>query len=152
MATWSGVVDLTFTRIASGAVTQAERNNKTADLKIGWTKRVHLERDVPPGFTVNYDLGPQGVAHAGFPPCWPDFVTSKSTPIHFNDQDCKWSTLATGDEENRCETAALHELGHAIGLAHATTFAAVMWPAVAAGVDKRALTADDIAGAQLLYP
>lgn len=47
---------------------------------------------------------------------------------------------------------AVHEIGHAIGLAHSSASpAAVMYPSITSQNMSGALTADDIAGAQTLY-
>ena len=50
------------------------------------------------------------------------------------------------------QTVALHEMGHVLGLGHSGTGSAVMAPTVAAGVQKRVLQGDDLAGEKFLYP
>jgi hypothetical protein len=47
------------------------------------------------------------------------------------------------------QTVVTHEIGHALGLDHSTTYSADMYPTY--GGIKRALTADDIAGIQSIY-
>jgi hypothetical protein len=51
------------------------------------------------------------------------------------------------------EDIAAHEFGHAIGLGHSTTLSATMYPSTSAcNASIRTLDADDIAGAEFLYP
>jgi hypothetical protein len=51
------------------------------------------------------------------------------------------------------EDIAAHEFGHAIGLGHSTTLGATMYPSVSScNASNRTLDADDIAGAEFLYP
>jgi hypothetical protein len=51
------------------------------------------------------------------------------------------------------EDIAAHEFGHALGLGHSTILGATMYPSVSScNASNRTLDADDIAGAQVLYP
>ena len=50
------------------------------------------------------------------------------------------------------ETVNLHELGHAAGLGHSSTIAAVMYPSVSPGVSKRTPHQDDADGISSIYP
>jgi hypothetical protein len=68
----------------------------------------------------------------------------------FNDNK-KWSTAATTPPD--CfdlETVMLHEFGHFLSLGHSAP-PAVMQPTTPAGTQRRALTADDIAGIKAIY-
>ena len=53
--------------------------------------------------------------------------------------------LAIGAGQFDFESVVMHELGHALGLGHSTGDPSVMFPFLAPGVTKRALTADDLA-------
>jgi predicted Zn-dependent protease len=63
---------------------------------------------------------------------------------------------AAGDGANPealdLESVLLHELGHAIGLAHARDMQAVMRAGTKPGVLRRALGEDDVAGVCAIYP
>jgi hypothetical protein len=51
------------------------------------------------------------------------------------------------------EDIAAHEFGHALGLGHSASASATMYPSVSScNTSNRTLDADDIAGAQALYP
>jgi peptidoglycan hydrolase-like protein with peptidoglycan-binding domain len=65
--------------------------------------------------------------------------------MHFND----WFTWRVDGSDYDLETVALHEAGHALGLAHSDSSSAVMY-AYYAGV-RRNLTQDDVNGIQSLY-
>jgi hypothetical protein len=69
----------------------------------------------------------------------------------FNDKHT-WSTAATtpGGQFD-LQSVMLHEFGHFLSLDHSAVSAAVMWPTIAAGVQKRTLNADDIAGIIAIY-
>ncbi|HGY90042.1 MAG TPA: matrixin family metalloprotease [Planctomycetes bacterium] len=50
------------------------------------------------------------------------------------------------------ESVAVHEFGHALGMAHSDVVGATMYPSVSAGnIQNRTLEADDIAGVQSIY-
>ena len=95
-----------------------------------------------------------------------------SAHVHLNARDFAWSTAdASGVSGLDVETVALHELGHALGIAHPcgdadtltpsckalplttqqTLQKDVMWPSIQAGA-RRALTADDKGAAAAAAP
>ncbi|MFO0625375.1 MAG: matrixin family metalloprotease [Polyangiales bacterium] len=61
-------------------------------------------------------------------------------------------TVATPTRGNDLPTILLHELGHVIGLDHSPERSAVMWYAAGRGEQRRALGADDLAGACAIHP
>jgi hypothetical protein len=69
----------------------------------------------------------------------------------FNDNK-KWSAAAyTPSDCFDLESVMLHEFGHYLSLDHSTVQAAVMWPIINNGTQKRTLNADDIAGIIAIY-
>ena len=63
------------------------------------------------------------------------------------------TTGCSGSGAAYIEDIAAHELGHALGLNHSTTSGATMYPSYSSCSQAlRTLAADDMAGAQALYP
>jgi hypothetical protein len=131
-ATWAVAVPLTFTEVGT---------NDNPDVRIGWR----------PANDPDLDMTGPTLAHADFPPDCSVVTTTLPKPVHFDETEVTWSIGAVAGAFD-IETVALHELGHIIGLAHSSVSGAVMRSSVAGGTTKRTLTADDIAGAQQLYP
>ncbi len=74
-----------------------------------------------------------------------------SADIQFN-SDWLWeSGNALGNLAVDLYSVALHEIGHALGLAHDTTNVAVMNPIISTSTVYTGLFADDLAGIQYLY-
>ncbi|XP_068646244.1 metalloendoproteinase 5-MMP-like [Aristolochia californica] len=108
--------------------------HKGADIKVGFFKGAH-------GDYESFD-GPEGIlAHAMFP---------TSAFVHFDIEE-NWSVYKSDDSVDFI-SIALHELGHALGLAHSKVKEAVMYPKFGYGEQKRELTQDDIDGIKNLYP
>lgn len=61
-----------------------------------------------------------------------------------------WSTTGAAGSYD-LQSVALHEAGHALGLAHTGVSGAVMLPSIGAGVVKRTPAPDDLAGYRELY-
>jgi hypothetical protein len=78
-------------------------------------------------------------------------TNSLPKPVHFDDTEHTWSVGAVANAFD-VETVALHEIGHIVGLAHSSVAGAVMLPTVNSNFTRRALSADDIAGFDTLYP
>ena len=71
-----------------------------------------------------------------------------SGDIHFDDAE-QWTV---GEEEGTdVVQAAVHEVGHALGLGHSEDIRSVMFPAYRGHVRDLQLAAEDIARAQVLY-
>ncbi|EAW19227.1 matrix metalloproteinase [Aspergillus fischeri NRRL 181] len=126
LADWSNVTPLTFAELPS---------TQPADLRFMWASGNHANEPVEKDFD-----GLGGVlAHAFFPP--PSGGTLAGQ-IHF-DEDELWT--ATG-----LRNAALHEIGHALGLNHSPDNLSVM-SAFVNTLAIKPLTMDDIVGVQSLY-
>ncbi|MEK7866158.1 MAG: proprotein convertase P-domain-containing protein [Planctomycetota bacterium] len=67
-------------------------------------------------------------------------------------QNQNWSTAGESWKMD-VESVAAHEAGHALGLDHTNIYEATLYPSTGAGeLFRRSLHADDMAGAQALYP
>ena len=98
-------------------------------------------------FDGHNSLGNTSIAHGYYPP---DNSTSAAGDIHFNTGVC-WEvdTDGTGDGCFSIYQAALHQIGHAIGLDHSDVMNSIMYSAYNESITG--LQADDIAGAQYIY-
>jgi hypothetical protein len=101
-----------------------------ADLVLGWRQGAHGDRCLPFGIDTS-------IAHTG--PVGP------GTFIHF-DLERDWSG---GEDGHDLASAALHEIGHALGLDHTPDASAVMYPEPL-GV-RRHLARSDRLGLRTLY-
>ncbi len=75
--------------------------------------------------------------------------------IHLNAAGYRFGTATAASApagQVDLEGVLVHELGHALGLGHSLSPGATMQAAYPAGVAWRSLEADDVAGAQSLYP
>ncbi|UCC57868.1 MAG: matrixin family metalloprotease [Candidatus Bathyarchaeum sp.] len=117
---WSLAAPLNFSEASSGG-----------DLKFSWGSGDH-------GCGYPFD-GPSGVlAHAFYP---------EDGRVHF-DEDELWTNDSPPSGIDLA-SVAIHELGHALGLAHSNDTNAVMY-AYYSGI-RRTLTKDDIEGIQYIY-
>lgn len=147
LATWSSVSRLTFTEVRDCGLAFDSPSCLTPDIRITFGTGDHAGGAHDPDFD-----GPGGTAaHAFYPP--PNGA-SAAGDLHLDDGE-RWSTNGTGVD---LESVVLHEIGHALGLAHAT---AAQCPLQASanrpimcgtivGVD-RTVAPDDIVGIQSLY-
>ncbi|HEY8060062.1 MAG TPA: matrixin family metalloprotease, partial [Acidimicrobiales bacterium] len=147
LATWASVAPFTFTLVPDCGLAFNAAGCTTPDIRISFGSGDH---GAGPD-DLDFD-GPGGTAaHAYFPPPngW-----SAAGDVHLDDAE-PWSTSGSGVD---LESVVLHELGHALGLTHAT---AAQCPLQASstrpimcgtlvGVD-RTLAQDDINGIQSLY-
>ena len=93
-------------------------------------------------------FGASTIAHSFFP--HPTFPVCPHGKLHFN-QEYKFTTSwrATNWQPIDYQSLALHEIGHALGLAHSANNKSVMWKFYVGS--RRTLHDDDIAGVQELY-
>ncbi|MFH1021982.1 MAG: matrixin family metalloprotease [Planctomycetota bacterium] len=125
--TWASVCNLDFVEVADNGQ-DWNTPGATGDIRIA----AHV-----------FD-GPGNVlAHGYYPPV---NGVSAAGDVHFDIAE-NWTIGAAGFD---IYTVTLHELGHAIGLAHTAVPGSVMLPIY--GFNPGGLGADDIAGAQDLYP
>ncbi|KAK6922120.1 Peptidase M10, metallopeptidase [Dillenia turbinata] len=87
--------------------------------------------------------GPGGILAHAFAP--------EDGRMHF-DADERWNTAdPVPQNEFDLESAAIHEIGHLLGLRHSTDPAAAMYPVLGRGEVKRELGDDDVTGLFDLY-
>ncbi len=128
--TWAAVADLTFNLVSDGGE-DWNAPGSSGDIRFAGE---------------SFD-GPFGaLAHGYFPPV---NGNTAAGDIHF-DLDENWEIGLDGTFDGFFDifTVALHEIGHALGLAHESVGLAVMNPVYA---EFGGLLADDIAGIQTLY-
>ena len=147
LATWSSVTPLQFQPVPDCGLAFNAVDCTTPDIRIAFGTGDHGGGGRDPDFD-----GPGGTAaHAYYPP--PNGL-SAAGDVHLDDGE-QWTTTGGGTD---LESIVLHELGHALGLAHATagqcqTTAGPNRPimcSVLIGID-RTLAPDDVAGAQAMY-
>lgn len=147
LATWSSVTPLTFTQVPDCGLAFNAVDCTQPDIRIAFGTGDHGGGSADPDFD-----GPGGTAaHAYYPP--PNGL-SAAGDVHFDDAE----TWVVGGAGTDLESIALHELGHALGLAHApltdcpaqTSAARPIMCGVLYGID-RTLAPDDVAGIQSLY-
>lgn len=89
--------------------------------------------------------GPDRVLGHAFPPPDPS-PFALSGDVHFDDAEHWTDTIPSSDRD--LVSAAIHELGHAIGLEHSTNQDSVMFPILR---PRRTLHSEDVAAVQSLY-
>ena len=130
--TWAAVTPLTFIEVSMG---------QNPDIAIDWRNANDPDHSMVGGV----------LAHADFPPGCGVVTNTLPKPVHFDDSEHNWVIGAVSGGFD-VETVALHEIGHILGLAHSSVAGSVMFASVSSNFTKRALTPDDISGAQDLYP
>ena len=130
-AAWSAVANIQFVQVADGNAA-FNAPGATADIRIG---------------AHTFDGPSNTLAHAYYPP--PNGTTA-SGDIHFDRQEI-WGCVAGGGAID-IGIVALHEIGHALGLAHETRSGrrAVMNPTYNPSVAS-VLLGDDINGGTTIY-
>jgi hypothetical protein len=122
---WTAAFGITFTEITSG----------TPNIEIGWYTGSH-------GDAASFDGTGGTLAHAVTSWSGNQMVSAK---IHFDDAEA-WQNAGSNPD---LWTVALHEIGHALGLAHSTVSGAIMWPTYSSL--QRTLHSDDVSGILAAY-
>lgn len=145
-ALWSAVSPITFTEVSDCAFPFDSANCAVPDIRIQFAAGNHQD-----GYPFD---GPSGVlAHAFYPP--PNGV-SAAGDMHFDDGDVWSDNFPVSGID--LVTVATHEIGHALGLAHAenaqcpnaaTGESSIMCPFYTGA--QRFLAQDDIAAIQSIY-
>ncbi|RYY11211.1 MAG: matrixin family metalloprotease [Alphaproteobacteria bacterium] len=130
LARWALVSNLTFVQLT---------DSPAVDIRIGWAKVSGIEI----GETVFSYPDQTGQPLAFYPGTVLKLEDPAATPLGTGLGDIYQGTAAT------LYQITLHELGHALGLAHSTNPADVMFPAL--GPADTDLSPADIAGIQFLY-
>ncbi len=130
-AQWAEASALTFSQVGSV---------DTADIV--------MSMEAPGDHGDECPFGASTIAHSFFPS--PQYPVCPYGLLHFN-RDFEFTSAwrATNWEPIDYQSLALHEIGHALGLAHSANNKAVMWKFYIGS--RRALHADDVAGIQSLY-
>ena len=145
--TWASVTPFRFTKVADCGKPFNSPNCDTPDIRIQFGGGDHGGGPDDPDFD-----GPSGTAAHGFYP--PPNGLSAAGDLHLDEAE-RWTTTGNGVD---IQSIALHELGHSLGLTHATsaqcpntsTSNRPTMCATIIGVD-RSLAQDDINGIQHLY-
>ncbi|MGI8926348.1 MAG: matrixin family metalloprotease [Tepidiformaceae bacterium] len=132
--TWGNAgADFAFTNAGTtGAGTGACNNSTDGGNTVGWA--------------------PQGNSVLAVTCTWYSTATSPFPATEFDmeiDPDWNWTTGTPSNID--VQSVITHEFGHAVGLGHSASSAAVMYATYGAGTSKRALTPDDINGLVAIY-
>ena len=121
---WAAVAGLSFTEVPAGT---------PANIPVGWFVGAH-------GDGSAFD-GPGNILAHGFAP--------PIGMVHFDDAEIWVNGAAPGTID--LESIAVHEIGHALGLAHSPVTAAIMFASFSGGTTKFMLNQDDIDGIRSIY-
>lgn len=134
-STWGGSgADFSFSY--GGTTTEgtsACNNSPNAERVVGWGDQ--------PGSTLGVTCTFYSTSGSPYPAIDFDMVL---------DPSWTWTTGTTGVQTD-LQSVATHEFGHALGLGHSSTNAAVMYFSYSGGTLKRNLHSDDIAGEIAIY-
>lgn len=133
LARWAGIAGFNFVQVSDSA---------SVDIRIGWGDFLHS------------GLGEIGQASFKFigDTMQPDTIVRLEDPVEtaLTSDPSVIGGLQYSGQASTIYQVALHEVGHALGLAHSTDLNAVMFP-TAQGVTNQDADASDIAGIQALY-
>ena len=132
---WSSVAPLTFTQVAD-----TSDPNGFADIRIGFGDLSTASTGIIGQTNLLWD----GAGHFV-----PDEVVRLEDPSQFSATPNGSGNYTYNGTSATLEQVALHEIGHALGLAHASDPNAVMYASV--GSSNQTLDGTDIAGIQALY-
>ena len=132
---WSSVAPLTFTQIPDSA-----NPSQAADIRIGFGDLNTPSTGVIGQTNYRWD-GNGNMA--------PDAVVRLEDPNQLALNSAGTGNFSYAGTTATLEQVALHEIGHALGLAHSTDPNAIMYPSV--GASNETLDNSDIAGIQALY-
>lgn len=113
------------------------------DVNFSFMSKVHGDQKNFDNLTYAHGTTPNCSQTPGVYACY--------VPIHLNDESFTWG-VGNGSTVQDIQTHALHELGHALGLAHSADSNAVMYAIIPPGLVRRTLAPDDINGIKALYP
>ena len=132
---WSSVAPLTFTQVAD-----SPSSNGSADIRIGFGDLNTASTGVIGQTNLRWD----GAGHF-----LQDEVVRLEDPSQFSATSSGSGNYTYNGTSATLEQVALHEIGHALGLAHASDPNAVMYASV--GANNQTFDGTDVAGIQALY-
>ena len=132
---WSGAAPLHFVQVANSADPR-----QAADIRIGFGDLNTASTGV---------IGQTSLRWDGAGSLVPDEVVRLEDPEQLGLTQGSNGTFTYAGTATTLDEVALHELGHALGLAHSADPNAVMYPSV--GPNNQTLDASDVAGIQALY-
>lgn len=130
--TWAQYTDLNFHLTADSGAPIGSGSFQQGDPSLG---------DIRIG---GYDFGSNRLAQAYLPPSANNFSIAGDTQFNTGQS---WVINTTGGYD--LFTVALHEIGHALGLGHSTSYSAAMYPYYVG--QRLGLDADDSAGIRAIY-